>query len=265
AVAGAGAHPRILPDPPAAPARRQQHPARRIHRADHRGAQGLHRTRGGMMSHVSSHVAPSCRHAKVVRRRSGACAMGITMGAMTAEAERWRSCTPRSASWWWNAIFWRKPSVDERGPEAGDDRTRTPAPVDRTAMRTGIDRPLHVLPRAGTGDGGEPAADAAARRAVPGNAVVWIAADDAASAPSGSRRRPQAGAAADGHDGSGTNLPAAADHGSASRAPDLPVSAARSRGRSAEPGLVRGYHLHSDASRLPLSGRGDGLVDAAGA
>jgi len=87
AVAGAGAHPRILPDPPAAPARRQQHPARRIHRADHRGAQGLHRTRGGMMSHVSPHFAPSRRHAKVVRRRFGACAMGITMGAMTAGAE----------------------------------------------------------------------------------------------------------------------------------------------------------------------------------
>ena len=82
---------------------------------------------------------------------------------------------------------------------------------------------------------------------------------------SGSRRRSQTGAAADDHDGLGADLPAAADDGAAFRAPDLPVSAARSRSRSAEPGLVCGYHLHSDASRLPLSGRGDGLVDAAGA
>jgi hypothetical protein len=95
--------------------------------------------------------------------------------------------------------------------------------------------------------------------------VVWIAADDASSAPSGSRCRPQAGAATDGDDGTDADLPAAADHGSASRAPDLPVSATRSRGRSAEPGLVCGYHLYSDAARLPLSGRGDGLGDAAGA
>ena len=42
------------------------------------------------------------------------------------------------------------------------------------------------------------------------------------------RGRPQAGAAADGADGAGADLPAAADHGSASRAPDLSVSAARS-------------------------------------
>jgi hypothetical protein len=117
------------------------------------------------------------------------------------------------------------------------------------AVRAGIDRPLHVLPRAGAGHGGEPGADAAARRAVPGDAVVWVAADGAAPASSGSRRWSQAGAAADGHDGSGGDLPAAAD-GGAARGPDLPVSAARSGGRSAEPGLVCGYHLHSDASRL---------------
>ena len=67
-----------------------------------------------------------------------------------------------------------------------------------------------MLPRAGTGDGGEPAADAVARRAVPGNAVARIAADDAASAPSGSRCRPHAGAAACRHDGTGADLPAAA-------------------------------------------------------
>ena len=40
--------------------------------------------------------------------------------AKSSEAEV-RSCTPRSGSWWWNGIFWRKPPVDERRAEAADD------------------------------------------------------------------------------------------------------------------------------------------------
>ena len=95
--------------------------------------------------------------------------------------------------------------------------------------------------------------------------MARVAADGAAFASSRSRGRSQAGAAADGHDGTDADLPAAADHGSAPRAPDLSVSAAQSRGRSTESGLVRGYHLHPDASRVSLSGRSDGLVDAPGA
>ena len=30
-------------------------------------------------------------------------------------------CTRRSANWWWNGIFWRKPPVDEHRAEAADD------------------------------------------------------------------------------------------------------------------------------------------------
>ena len=63
-----------------------------------------------------------------------------------------------------------------------------PRPVDRASVRTGFGQPLDVLPRAGAGDGAEPDADAAGRRAVPGDALVWLASDDATSAPSGSRR-----------------------------------------------------------------------------
>ena len=33
---------------------------------------------------------------------------------------RWRNCTPKSANCWWNAIFWRKPPVDEPRAEAAD-------------------------------------------------------------------------------------------------------------------------------------------------
>jgi transposase len=35
---------------------------------------------------------------------------------------RWRSCAPRTGGFWWNGIFRGMPSVDERGPDAGDDR-----------------------------------------------------------------------------------------------------------------------------------------------
>ena len=34
---------------------------------------------------------------------------------------RSRSCMPRSASCWWNGIFWRKCPVDEPGVAAPDD------------------------------------------------------------------------------------------------------------------------------------------------
>src|SRR5687768_3939054 len=52
-----------------------------------------------------------------------------------AKADRWRSCTPRSASWWWSGIFWPKRPVDERRAEAADDRAGAPAAVDRAAVR----------------------------------------------------------------------------------------------------------------------------------
>jgi len=50
-----------------------------------------------------------------------------------------------------------------------------------------------------------------------------------------------------------------------SRAPDLSISAARFGGGTAEPGLVCGHHVYSDATGLSVSGRGDGLGHAQGA
>ena len=44
-------------------------------------------------------------------------------------------------------------------------------------------------------------------------------------------------------------------------APDLPVSVEIHGYRAAEPGLVRGHHLHPDAPRLPVPGRHHGLGD----
>src|ERR1700761_2823916 len=93
-------------------------------------------------------------------------------------------------------------------------------------MRAGLDQPLGVLLPARGGDAAEPGADAADRRAVPGNTLVWVAPDGASSSARGLYGRAQAGAAADGEHGPGADLSAAAHQGSASRAPGLPVSAA---------------------------------------
>src|SRR5215218_304214 len=123
-----------------------------------------------------------------------------------------RSCTPRSGSCWWNGIFWRKPPVDEPRSAAPDDRGGPFPVVGGAAVRVGLDQPVGVLPPAYGRDAAEPGADAADRRAVPGNALVRLAADGAAPAARGLRGRPQAHPAADGQDGPGADPPAAADY-----------------------------------------------------
>src|ERR1700687_4030075 len=141
--------------------------------------------------------------------------------------EKSRNYTRRSVSWWWNGIFWRKPPVGECGPEAPTDRSGSPRSVDRAPVRAARGQPLDVLPGTGAGDGVEPDADAADRRAVSGDPLVWISSDGAASAPPGSRGWPRTSAAADGEDWPGGDLPAAEDDGSTSGASDLPVSSPR--------------------------------------
>jgi hypothetical protein len=77
----------------------------------------------------------------------------------------------------------------------------------------------------------------------------------------GSRGRPQARAPTDGRDRPRADLPTATHDDPASGASDLPLSAARLID-PAEPGLVHGYHLYSDATRISVSCRDYGLVDA---
>src|SRR5271155_500063 len=115
----------------------------------------------------------------------------------------------RSANWWSSAIFCRRPSVDERRSEAVDDRPGASAPVDRAAVRVGLHQPLGVLLRADWRDAAEPGADAADRRAVPGDAVLWRPSDGAASAAPGLCRRSQTNEPPDGEDGPGGDLPEA--------------------------------------------------------
>src|SRR5215211_3694064 len=213
---------------------------------------GIHQTMVGNGSARPWRDWPRCSPAKPRRRRR-------------RRRTRWRSCTPRSASWWWNGIFWPRRPVDEPRPETADGRARAPAAVDRAAVPVGLDQPIGVLPPPCRRDAAEPGADAADRRAVPGDALVRLAADGAASAAGRLRGRPQAGATADGEDGPDADLPAPTHDGAAPRASGLSLPAAGPGGRAAEPGLVRGHHLPADAPRPPLPGRGDGLGDAQGA
>ena len=68
---------------------------------------------------------------------------------------------------------------------------------------------------------------------------------------------PQTGAAADAPDADRGDLPAAEHQPQSPGSYCLSLFFAWSGDRPAEPGLVRGHHLHSDGQRLCLSGRGD--------
>src|ERR1700694_223317 len=106
---------------------------------------------------------------------------------------------PRSVSWWWSGIFCRRPSIAEPGSEEDDDRPRSSTALDRAPVRAGVDLAFLVLPRADAGERGEPRSHASHRRAVPGDAVVWLAADGAAAAAGRVGRRGATGPAGGWH------------------------------------------------------------------
>jgi transposase len=66
--------------------------------------------------------------------------------ATRAGMARSRNFTPRSASLLWSGIFCRKPSIVEPGSEEDDDQSWSSTALDRTAVRTGVNQPLVVLP-----------------------------------------------------------------------------------------------------------------------
>ena len=63
----------------------------------------------------------------------------------------------------------------------------------------------------------------------------------------------------------GADLPRAQHAQEAPAAQDMALSSERCCDRASEPGLVRRYHLHSDAAWLPLSCGDHGLVPSQGA
>src|SRR5690606_41084085 len=91
---------------------------------------------------------------------------------------------------------------------------------------------------------GEPRTDAHHRRGLHGDALVWLAPDGTAPAPSRLVRGPQAGPAADAQDRPVTDLPGSEDQRAASPAPHLSIPAAASGDRAAQSGLVCRRYLH---------------------
>ena len=144
------------------------------------------------------------------------------------------------------------------------DRSGAPASVGDAPVRVARDQPLRILLRPGRRERSQPGADAADRRAVPGDPVLRRAADDAAPAQERPLRRSGAGAPTDASDGVVGGVSEAAHQRSALGSCGVPVSAAGRVDRSGEPSLVRGHHVYSDAAGVPVSGRGDGLGEPEG-
>ena len=156
---------------------------------------------------------------------------------------RSRSCTPGSASLGETAIFQPKPPADERPGRRETIGARHPAlSITRHCALTGISRSAWH----GPGKGESP----------PNLALTKLIDAQFEETPfHGSRRmarhlrnRGHCGPAADGPDGSAGRQPAAAHDCASPGAPQVSVSAPGSADRPAEPGLVRGYRLHSDAA-----------------
>src|SRR6516165_2606125 len=77
------------------------------------------------------------------------------------------------------------------------------------------------------------------RRAVSGDTILRLAADDGGVAPGGPSRQPQAGAAADAADRPPNVGPEAKDQRPISTAPGLPLPAARPEDRPTKPSMGR--------------------------
>src|SRR6266852_1488382 len=135
------------------------------------------------------------------------------------------------------------------------DRSTTSAAHCATAVRTAGPAALDLLLSAAAGGRGEPAPAPPARRAVPEMPVLREPQDGRRTGDQ-SQTRPTA----DAHSGHRSPLPQTELEPSGARSPDLPVPAARHRHRTPKPRLEHRYYVHSDAWRLSLSGRRDGLV-----
>src|ERR1700676_976363 len=131
-----------------------------------------------------------------------------------------------------------------------------PSAADRpTAVRTAGSAALDLLLSAAAGERGEPAPDAPARPVVH-EAPVFRQPENGRR--TGDQSQPRATADADSGHRSALSQTQLEPSGTGS--PDLPVPAARCRHRKTKSRLEHRYYIHSDAWRLSLPGRGDGLV-----
>src|SRR5580704_7518592 len=135
------------------------------------------------------------------------------------------------------------------------DRRHSSATHRATAVRTAGSAALDLLLPAAARGRGQPAADAPARRAVLEVSLL--------REPEDGRRvgdQSQTRATADAHSGHRSSLRQTQfkPPGAGSRSVSIPAS--RRGDRKTQPRLEHRYYLHSDAWRLSLPGRGDGLV-----
>ena len=162
---------------------------------------------------------------------------GITNGKRLLGRPRSRSCGRRSASSSSTEIFYPRPSVGEPRPESRDGRSHPRPAQHRTPVPLGLGRPLVVLLRGHGREPVEPAPAAGDRRAVFGDAVLRLAADDPLAPPSGRHGLAQTGAPPD------------ATAGGCTRSSNGPGRLRRTRGTGSIPtcyGVARGLRLRHD-------------------
>src|SRR5215210_3124071 len=134
------------------------------------------------------------------------------------------------------------------------DRSETHAD-HRAAMRVAGTAALDLLLRTASGEPGEPAADAETGRAIPEAAIFR-------QPQNGGRvgRESQTDAAADAHHGHRSALSETQSEPSRAGPSGVSVFVARRYDRTRKSRLEHRYYVHSDARRLSVPGRGDGLV-----
>src|ERR1700680_3946438 len=135
------------------------------------------------------------------------------------------------------------------------DRSATSAPDRPPAVRTARGGALDLLLPAAAGERRKPEPAPAARRVVLGLPVLRQPPDGRHAG-----NEPQTQPAADAHSRHPSPLSQTELEPSGARPRDLSVPAARRFDRAAQPSLEHRYYLHSDAWRLPVFGRGHGLV-----
>src|ERR1022692_2153211 len=135
------------------------------------------------------------------------------------------------------------------------DRSQASASQYPTAVRTAGSASLDLLLPAATGERGEPASAPQTRPALPEASLL--------RQPQNGRRvgcEPQADPATDAHPGHRSPLSQTELEPSGARTRSVPVPVAGCRDRETKPRMEYRYHIHSDAWRLSLPGRRNGLV-----
>src|SRR5882672_10590107 len=155
---------------------------------------------------------------------------------------------PRSAAL--IGSFCHESSANESGGTACSGRARGPGAAGIAAMSAAVGIARLGLPPAGPGQRGRLHDHGADRSAVPGAAVLWLAADGGVAGDPGPCRQPQTGAAPDAARRPGGDLSAAEYEQAGTGAQDLPLPAWGALDRTGQSGVVRGRHPGLRRGRL---------------